>query len=106
VIISESNSFGLCDDLKKQGRLKKDKKYSNLSLFLTKLQFFHTWMFYYLYSADHKFLKAVFKNKFTFVQHLFKQDIDKVRLKHSFTIRQVYGDKAAQGSKKIDPAKG
>jgi hypothetical protein len=40
------------------------------------------------------------------VQHLFKQDIDKVRLKHSFTIRQVYGDKAAQGSKKIDPAKG
>jgi hypothetical protein len=28
---------------------------------LRKMQFFHTWLFYYLYSADHKFMKALLK---------------------------------------------
>lgn len=52
-------------------------------------------MFYYLYSADHKFLKALFKNKFPFVQHLFKKDIDAVKKKCSAIIKEVYGEKAA-----------
>lgn len=41
---------------------------------LIKLQFFHTWIFYYLYSADHKFLKAILKQKFPFVHHLFAKE--------------------------------
>ena len=32
---------------------------------LRKMQFFHTWLFYYLYSADHKFMKALLKQKFS-----------------------------------------
>ena len=27
-----------------------------------KLSFFHYWIFFYLYSADHKFLEAIFKH--------------------------------------------
>lgn len=39
-----------------------------------KLSFFHYWIFYYLYSADHKFLEAIFKNEFAFVSYLFESD--------------------------------
>jgi len=39
-----------------------------------KLSFFHYWIFYYLYSADHKFLEAIFKNEFAFVSYLFSSD--------------------------------
>ena len=30
------------------------------------LKFFHTWVFYYFYCADHKFIKHILKSKFTF----------------------------------------
>jgi len=39
-----------------------------------KMQCYHTWLFYYLYSADHKFIKAIFKLKFEFVKVLFGND--------------------------------
>lgn len=39
-----------------------------------KLSFFHYWIFYYLYSADHKFLEAIFRNEFAFVSYLFSND--------------------------------
>lgn len=32
------------------------------------LKFFHTWIFYYFYCADHKFIKHVLKNKFSFTE--------------------------------------
>ena len=44
-----------------------------------KLSFFHYWIFYYLYSADHKFFKAIFKNKFAFVKYLFSNDFKLMR---------------------------
>lgn len=57
------------------------------------LQFFHTWVFYYLYSADHKFIKAILKQKFPFCQTLFQQELDKLRSKKSQqVVRSVYGD--------------
>ena len=39
-----------------------------VKLNILKLRFFHTWVFYYFYCADHKFIKNVFKGKYTFVQ--------------------------------------
>ena len=39
-----------------------------------KLQCYHTWLFYYLYSADFKLLKAIFKLKFSFAKILFAHD--------------------------------
>ena len=39
-----------------------------------KLQCYHVWLFYYLYSADYKLIKAVFKLKFAFVKVLFAKD--------------------------------
>ena len=43
-----------------------------------KLQCYHTWLFYYLYSADFKFIKAIFKlkKKFHFVKVLFGRDFE------------------------------
>lgn len=41
-----------------------------------KLQCYHMWLFYYLYSADYKFLKAIFKLKFAFVKVLFRKDFE------------------------------
>ena len=38
---------------------------------MQKLRFFHTWTFFYFYSAEHKFLKRLLKGKFTFSQPLF-----------------------------------
>jgi hypothetical protein len=56
---------------------------------LAKLAFFHYWLFYYLYSADHKFLKAIFKNKFAFVNYLFS----KIPLKaYTVPIQKVAGE--------------
>ena len=43
-----------------------------------KLQCYHTWLFYYLYSADFKFIKAIFKLKFEFVKYLFADDFEKI----------------------------
>lgn len=43
-------------------------------LMTAKLQCYHTWLFYYLYSADYKFIKAIFKLKFKFIKVLFARD--------------------------------
>ena len=43
-----------------------------------KLQCYHTWLFYYLYSADYKFIKAIFKLKFEFVKVLFAGDFSTI----------------------------
>ena len=60
------------------------------------LQFFHTWVFYYLYSADHKFIKAILKQKFPFVS-LFQTEMDKLRCNKSLqVVRNVYGEKTAK----------
>jgi hypothetical protein len=53
-------------------------------------------MFYYLYSADHKFIKALFKYRFPFVPHLFSKVIEQVKSKHYDSVRVVYGEKAAK----------
>ncbi len=61
VIVDADASFGLLDDMTRQNF---DKKQQGLSM----LQFFHTWVFYYLYSADHKFIMAILKHKFPFTK--------------------------------------
>ena len=40
------------------------------------MQCYHMWLFYYLYCADFKFIKAVFKLKFEFAKVLFARDFD------------------------------
>jgi hypothetical protein len=62
---------------------------------LFKLQFFHTWLFYYFYSADHKFLKAIIKGKFPFAHHLFPAELDLLRRRHLQVIKNIYGEKTA-----------
>lgn len=42
---------------------------------LAKISLFHYWLFYYMYSADHKFLSSVMSYDFPFVSHLFRQDV-------------------------------
>ena len=44
------------------------------SVMAAKIQCYHIWLFYYLYSADFKFIKAIFKLKFEFVKILFARD--------------------------------
>lgn len=70
MVIDADASFGLLDDMNRQ---KFDKKQQALSM----LQFFHTWVFYYLYSADHKFIMAILKQKFPFTK-LFSSEIQKL----------------------------
>lgn len=59
---------------------------------IQQLKFFHTWVFYYFYCADHKFLHHVLKNKFTFVQTLFKETLDVLyrRPEYRERIRFIY----------------
>lgn len=66
VAIDSKSSFRLWSQQKTQ--------HSEKLLQLEKLQFFHVWIFYYLYSADHKFLKAILKQKFPFCS-LFSKEI-------------------------------
>lgn len=56
------------------------------------LKFFHTWVFYYFYCADHKFLKHLFKNAFTFSDTLFKKTLEQIRSKKEFRerLKQIY----------------
>lgn len=61
--------FGLLEDMTRQ---RCDPR-QGLGL----LQFFHTWVFYYLYSADHKFIMALLKHKFPFTK-LFCREISKL----------------------------
>jgi len=51
------------------------------------LKFFHTWVFYYFYCADHKFIKHVLKNKFTFVRTLFSKALDQLYSRDTFKKR-------------------
>jgi hypothetical protein len=64
--------------------------------YLKMLQFFHTWVFYYMYSADHKFIKAILKQKFPFGS-LFIKEFDRLRSKKTIlVVRNVYGEKTAK----------
>jgi len=49
-----------------------------VKLCILKLKFFHTWVFYYFYCADHKFIKNIFKSKYTFVQMLFGDALNQI----------------------------
>ena len=51
------------------------------------LKFFHTWVFYYFYCADHKFIKHLLKNKFTFVKTLFGKTIEQLFKKKEYQER-------------------
>jgi hypothetical protein len=51
---------------------------------LRKIQFFHTWLFYYLYSADHKFMKSLLKQKFS------KQEKNKFKFPHVLFAKEMY----------------
>ena len=42
------------------------------------MKFFHTFIFYYFYSADWKFLKNILKSKFTFAKELFGDVLEKL----------------------------
>lgn len=54
------------------------------------------WVFYYLYSADHKFLKAILKQKFPFCS-LFAKEIQRLRKpKFKEIIKQVYSESTAK----------
>lgn len=64
-----------------------------------KLQFFHTWVYYYFYSADHKFIKAILKLKFPFAQHLFAPELDLLKRRYLQVVKNVYGEKTATSLK-------
>lgn len=46
-----------------------------VQLFLHKLKFFHTWLFFYFYSADQKFIKNLLKSRFDFSYILFGEEL-------------------------------
>jgi hypothetical protein len=49
-----------------------------------------------LFSADHKFIKAILKHKFPFIS-LFQPEIDRLKSKKILPIvRNVYGEKTAK----------
>lgn len=50
--------------------------WEDAAMLIQKLKFFHTWVFYYYYSADHKFINHIIKYKFTFSKTLFKEVLD------------------------------
>lgn len=72
---------------------KKAKTEAECQDLLSRLHFFHIWIFYYLYSADHKLLKAILTKKFTFVNTLFGKDVDRLRKNFRKEIETIYGDK-------------
>jgi hypothetical protein len=63
---------------------------SDIHTRIQKLKFFHTWIFYYFYCADHKFIKHIFKGKFTFVQTLFGKELKLIKKRAMQNIRDVY----------------
>ena len=60
-------------------------------------------MFYYLYSADYKFLKAILKNKFDFVSVLFGKDISRLLDKKVYRdlLEKLYGKKSLEKADRI-----
>ena len=84
------------DVIKIRGDLERQYRGGDSPLELgAKLQCFHSWLFYYLYSADYKFLKAILKNKFDFVSVLFGKDIRRLVSNENYKnmIRKVYSFK-------------
>ena len=71
-MLRKNEVIQLKKDLERQGLYKSSEQMLELG---AKLQCYHSWLFYYLYSADYKFLKAILKNKFDFVSVLFGKDI-------------------------------
>lgn len=59
---------------------------------IQKLKFFHTWIFYYFYCADHKLIKNIFKNKFTFVKPIFGEQLTMIYARKDLSriVREVY----------------
>lgn len=63
-----------------------------VKLCILKLKFFHTWVFYYFYCADHKFIKNIFKSKYTFVQMLFGDALNQIYRREQFckNVKKIY----------------
>jgi len=80
-------------DLNKETSGLKQAKYR-----VQQLKFFHTWVFYYFYCADQKFLKHIFKNKFTFVRTLFAGTLDQIyaRPEYCDRIKSIYCHRQSQ----------
>lgn len=51
------------------------KSYDQAQRAILKLQFFHTWIFYYFYCADCKLIKNILKLKFDFAVPLFEREL-------------------------------
>jgi hypothetical protein len=54
------------------------------------LKFFHTWVFYYFYCADHKFIKHILKSKFTFGKILFGAELNSLFTRYRKAVKFVY----------------
>lgn len=65
-------------DFKAITKGKKRPRFMEVQEFMHKLKFFHTWLFYYFYSADQKFLKNLVKCKFQFSTVLFIDELDHI----------------------------
>ena len=61
---------------------------------IQRLKFFHTWVFYYFYCADFKFMQHLLKNKFTFSNKLFGPTMRTIysRKDSCKTIKQIFCD--------------
>ena len=105
ITLRKSDVIWLKDDLHGQSKMQE----SQIELG-AKLQCYHCWLFYYLYSADYKFLKAILKNKFDFVQVLFANDIGRILKNNIYKnlLLELYGEKtlkAAEALIKKQPTK-
>lgn len=56
------------------------------------MKFFHTWSFYYLYSADYKFFQKLLKKKFTFAEGLFGDFIKHMKNVYLDWINSVFSN--------------
>ena len=67
-------------------------KYEEVQIFLQKLKFFHTWLFYYFYSADQKFIKNILKSQFKFTKQLFGPELARIYSSPLFkrNLRKIY----------------
>jgi hypothetical protein len=83
-------------------------RYNAVQVFLHKLKFFHTWLFYYFYSADQKFLKNLIKCRFQFSTVLFGGELTRIYESKTLTkiLQKIYCpniDKTAFRDKYINP---
>ena len=71
------------------------KPYKEVQLMILKLKFFHTWIFFYFYCADSKFIKNILKSKFDFVSQLFMEELNTIFKSESCVslIKRIYSPK-------------